>query len=187
MGQYFKAVVADDLSLDTIAAFASDSGNKLMETSYVGNGFPGAVMDAITGTPKRVAWVGDYSDHEKDAGNGAVANLDAKKYHGLYERAYDIAKRGHGEYEDFEAPRFLVNHTRKTFVDMAHRGRKADKWGLTIHPLPLLTATSNGRGGGDYHGSHMDLVGSWAFHLVSAEDTVPDGYTEQVANFWDGR
>ena len=31
-----------------------------------------------------------------------------------------------------------------------------------FHPLPLLTANGNGRGGGDYLGSDMDLVGSWA-------------------------
>ena len=32
--------------------------------------------------------------------------------------------------------------------------------GMRVHPLPLLTADGNGRGGGDYYCLDMNLVGS---------------------------
>ena len=54
---------------------------------------------------------------------------------------------------------------------------------LTIHPLPLLTAEGNGRGGGDYYGSDMELVGTWARDVISVERQVPEGYSELVCNF----
>lgn len=41
--------------------------------------------------------------------------------------------------------------------------------GWTVHPLPLLTAEGNGRGGGDYHEQNPDieLVGTWARDSIS--------------------
>ena len=35
-----------------------------------------------------------------------------------------------------------------------------------LHPLPLLTAVGNGRGGGDYAGINADKIGSWAFDVL---------------------
>ena len=42
------------------------------------------------------------------------------------------------------------------------------KWGGIIHPLPLLTAIGNGKGGGDYRGTCLDLVGHWACDKIEA-------------------
>jgi hypothetical protein len=43
-----------------------------------------------------------------------------------------------------------------------------------LHPLPLLTAEGNGRGGGDYDGPNMDMVGTWARDVISMENEAPD-------------
>jgi hypothetical protein len=59
----------------------------------------------------------------------------------------------------------------------------ADRNGLHIHPLSLLTAEGNGRGGGDYRGAHEDLVGSWARDVISVEREAPAGFTELECEF----
>lgn len=74
-----------------------------------------------------------------------------------------------------------MNHTKKLIVDMSTAA--ADSRGFRIHPLPLLTAEGNGRGGGDYHGAHETLVGSWARDVISIEKELPVGYTRLEVNF----
>jgi hypothetical protein len=75
--------------------------------------------------------------------------------------------------------RFIVNHTKKLYVDK--------NLGLTgsydFHPLPLLTADGNGRGGGDYRGDDLELVGQWARDIISLELEAPLGYEELVCEF----
>jgi len=70
--------------------------------------------------------------------------------------------------------RFLVNHTKKVCIDLkAETGEgywdDTKKCPMIIHPLPLLTCSGNGRGGGDYSGSNMKLVGCWAGDVISLE------------------
>jgi hypothetical protein len=55
------------------------------------------------------------------------------------------------------------------------------KW--IIYPLSLLTATSNGRGGGDYHGKNNDSVGYWLGDKISVELEEPKGFEELVPDF----
>jgi hypothetical protein len=52
-----------------------------------------------------------------------------------------------------------------------------------FHPLPILTAEGNGRGGGDYRGADEDLVGTWARDVISVEMEAPADYTMLVYNF----
>jgi hypothetical protein len=73
--------------------------------------------------------------------------------------------------------RFIINHSKKTFVDK-HKGIK-DNNGWAIHPLPLLTCEGNGRGGGDYRGE-SPLIGSWARDVISVSDTKPKDFEELV-------
>ena len=49
---------------------------------------------------------------------------------------------------------------------------------MCVHPLPLLTACGNDRGGGDYHEGHPNYnrVGEWAFDLIECTDRKPEGY-----------
>jgi len=66
-----------------------------------------------------------------------------------------------------------VNHTKKEYVVKPRKGE--------YHPLSLLTAEGNGRGGGDYRGSGD--VGRWARDIISMEDDIPEGYTAYDPGF----
>ena len=74
--------------------------------------------------------------------------------------------------------RFIVNHSKRLFVD---KTKVPTKDGFTLHPLPLLTAEGNGRGGGDYRDGEP-LVGSWARDIISVEETAPTDYEELLFN-----
>jgi hypothetical protein len=72
----------------------------------------------------------------------------------------------------YESYTYIVNHTKKVYIE-----KKGD-----FHPLPILTAEGNGRGGGDYNGPNMDLVGTWARDVISMEHEAPD-YTRIECEF----
>ena len=77
--------------------------------------------------------------------------------------------------------KFLLNHDSKQFVDLdEYKKLSVDKHGWVIHPLPLLTAVGNDRGGGDFHEGNTgyDNVGIWAWQLLSFEDKPPKGFSK---------
>ena len=67
------------------------------------------------------------------------------------------------------------NHTKKQYVDKTKF--------KCYHPLPLLLAEGNGRGGGDYYGSNEDKIGIWARDVISVEDEKPEGYEEYETGY----
>lgn len=63
---------------------------------------------------------------------------------------------------DDDAVRYIINTDKKEYLDLWRvRGLE-----MTIHPLPLLTVEGNGRGGGDYEGTNMNVIGSWARDFI---------------------
>ena len=56
--------------------------------------------------------------------------------------------------------KYLVNYSKKQYCIIP-----ANKKGWQVHPLPLLTCSDNGRGGGDYC-LDDNRVGSWAFDRI---------------------
>jgi hypothetical protein len=80
---------------------------------------------------------------------------------------------------------YLVNETKGLYVDY-EKVKPTTKWGHRIDPLPLLTAEGNGRGGGDYEGRNMKLVGSWARDVIYVTDNLPEGLTELIPAFEEG-
>lgn len=182
MGQYYIAVILGEKpeggSLEFIRAWLSSyeygNGSKLMEHSYIGNSYVSAVEWLLSPEghfwKSRLVWAGDYADPEADTKT-------------LYDLAQleNEAKEMKPETRDMSAYHFLVNHTKKLYVDK--RKSPDDGRGFRIHPLPLLTAEGNGRGGGDYRGAHEDLVGSWARDVISVEKAAPAGFTELKCEF----
>ena len=189
MGQYYNIIIKEkghrtitayDRTLDGEYTMA-----KLMEHSYYLNPMVNAICEKLYKNPSRIAWVGDYADEEGD-------NLEL----------YSAAWGDNVEYEELHKSffnlngLFLVNHTKKLILDCweylkkSLRQETAD-WcdGWVIHPLPLLTALGNGRGGGDYGGMNKDLVGSWAWdelEIVEWEDVKPlekQGYQQYMVLF----
>lgn len=157
MGQYYNIIIqkrgeerirAYDRHIDGEYTMA-----KLMEHSYYLNDMVNAVAEKLYNQPSRIAWVGDYAEPD----------IDPK----LYKAAWKRSKYGMLHYTPFNlSGLFLVNHSKKLILDCwkyllkcAREGK--DEW--IIHPLPLLTAIGNGRGGGDYRGTNQEAVGSWAW------------------------
>ena len=111
----------------------------------------------------RVVWAGDYADKEPNLDKNLDALAGDEKVITPNER---IAKKY----------RFLVNHTKKQYVDK-------ETLESNIHPLPLLLSEGNGRGGGDYRGSDETMCGLWARDLISVEEESPEGYAQLLCRF----
>jgi hypothetical protein len=176
MGQYYLGVVSEAGSRDEFAtgivgyahAHRLDNGLKLMEHSYLGNAVPGAVEARLAQSPARVVWAGDYADEEPDgttlyfiADQSPLLDGAPVKY------------------------RYLCNLDKGLHVDLD--GIEEEDYGFRINPLPLLCSEGNGRGGGDYHGTSMELVGSWARDLIAVSDTEPENSELLVPGFHEGR
>jgi hypothetical protein len=178
MGQYYIPLFLADKTPEQkkeiirvfMEAYNYNNGAKLTEHSYINNEFVSTVEYHLTTNgmfyKSRFVWAGDYADKEPD----------------LEENLYHIA---HNTKDKFLAPParstkeyfYIVNHTKKEYVD-----KKKHK---IIHPLPLLTAEGNGRGGGDYHGKGEDIIGIWARDVISVEKEIPDAYAEFLCEFED--
>jgi hypothetical protein len=167
MGQYYYAVILDANGWIRVW-MAPGFGAKLMEHSYLGGIGVGTFEWELTPEGRhhmsRVAWCGDYADVEPGLGKNLHLICNERKDLMIAPTAATL-----GEYP------FLVNHTKRQFVDKSKVPKGTG--GFQIHPLPLLTCEGNGRGGGDFDGT-SPLIGSWARDVISAEKTAPADFTE---------
>lgn len=178
MGQYYRPIVLnkkfkEDTEHSCIASMTSwehNNGAKLMEHSYVGNNFVnhfsqliGDESGAYFGYP--VVWCGDYADE--------VNGIDLFSLSESVNVPID-------RYDTKVTYKYIVNLTKKQYVVIPDITDD-----LTIHPLPLLTCSGNGRGGGDYHyGKDLDKVGIWAFDCIGLTNEKPsEEYTELEVAF----
>ena len=170
MGQYYNPVILEK-NKKTVRAFLYswdyDNGLKLMEHSWQGNNFVGAFEAFLYKNPQIVVWAGDYADECK----GRKSNVNA--------RCHEKFKIKPTEQLTKRQSRYVINHTKKQFVDKVNTLKSA--WGWKIHPLPLLTCEGNNRGGGDYRQDDpRNLIGTWARDLISIDGSKPKGYTELI-------
>ncbi len=145
-----------------------DNGAKLMEHSYLTNNFVETVEFLLLDDGE------DYADPE------------AKEGETLYESSQDKNKLGMLIEAIPPNYHYLVNWDRQEFVDKTRCKPINGNWNVNnmrVHPLPLLTAEGNGRGGGDYHGDNKELVGTWARDRISVMKEPPIGFTEIIPNF----
>ena len=154
-----------------------------MEHSYIGNSFVEAVefllIDDGEGNKGRwsgnkIVWAGDYANAEP---------LGANNLYSLAEEKDKLKMLIEAVPENYH---YLVNWDKKQFVDKTKCNPINGVWnikGLKIHPLPLLTADGNGRGGGDYNGEGIDYVGTWARDRISLMKEIPEDFTEIRPNF----
>ena len=172
MGQYYNPIILDALGKIVVwmQAHMYHNGLKLMEHSYLDNSFVSTFEFGLSPEgpyhKSRVVWAGDYADNEPDK--------DTNLYKQCSE--YKLIKPSVKETTRF---RFVVNHTKKQFVDKAKIPASDDE--LVIHPLPLLTCEGNGRGGGDFRGD-TPLIGAWARDVISVEEVAPADFEEIVFN-----
>lgn len=155
------------------------SGIKLTEHSWIGNYFVDGVIDMIYKNPAHVAWVGDYADNKND-----FSEMYTKEDY-EFTWARDNDKSFYAMPASYKEG-FLVNHTKGEILDIAkHIENCTDSQGWCLHPLPLLTAIGNGRGGGDYGRGYInfDKVGIWANDLIEYRKYKPLGYIEVEYHF----
>lgn len=184
MGQYYKPIILTRTGKNVKAWMYSHdykNGLKLMEHSWIGNEFVSTfeslIMPGGLGYKKPIVWAGDYADPEPE-----TVKTPEDKGINLWDKAKDSKKIRPQEGQPPATFRFIVNHTKKEYVDKSKVKGQKMKWDSTdhtwtIHPLPLLTCEGNGRGGGDYHGD-CQLVGAWARNVLSIEKNAPEGYKE---------
>ena len=201
MGQYYRPALLDEQMNVTgwLLCYDFDNGAKLMEHSYMQNEFMDAVGSMIVDQPKRVAWIGDYSNDPWE-GTEEYQKIPQDMFEKVYNSVWGedsektqmnpTEKVEFGDYTGW----YLVNHTSKEFLDMHEvfmrcgqdvectDGTKV-RW--CVHPLSLLTACGNGRGGGNYYYKDPDewMVGMWAFDKVQMTQKEPEGYEQLYPEF----
>ncbi len=183
MGQYYTPTFIDkNDNVQTLYSHDFGSGLKLMEHSWIGNQFANAGISLIKDSPKRVAWIGDYSD---EPCRGSYLNgLSPEEFMNFYEKAMrdtgrvdanNFTNNDKDILDDKNPVGYFINHTKKTYIDISEYYEqnkfryddddpKDEFW--CVNPLPVLTACGNGRGGGDYRDDEDINVGSWAFDLI---------------------
>lgn len=174
MGQYFRPIILaknKKTVLSFLYSHAYSNGLKLMEHSWIGNNFVRAFESLIHKNPQIVVWAGDYAE----PCIGRKTNL--------YQRCLDKLEQHPTTQLIDKDCRYVVNHTKKEFVDTYKVKQITAKWAsdsdFRIHPLPLLTCEGNGQGGGDFFGKDKnEIIGTWARNLISVEPEAPQGYKE---------
>ena len=198
MGQYYIPVIrrrTNNKHVKTLCVFSHeyDNGLKLMEHSYIENNFVNIVLNELVNNPARVIWFGDYS------GPKDIPGLNKHQFKALYQKVWEsdpysasdrifIHAKDALEEFDFDDESYLVNHSKKVFIDLKKYKLEAPEASLfaertegwKINPLPLLTASSNGRGRGDYfpESGFENNVGAWVNDLLEVKWDKPENYEE---------
>ena len=167
MGQYYKPTSVDNM--ESLYSHDYGSMSKLMEHSYINNDFVEIAEYLLSPKGKwhkhSFVWAGDYANGEENSEKN------------LYMIAKEIQLK---DYPEGSSGRYIVNHTKKEYVDKDIVPEDEEGW--KVHPLPLLTCEGNGRGGGDYH-LWNEFIGYWSRDKISVEKEAPKGYTELIPNF----
>ena len=196
MGQYFtpilkKAMANKHYKYTVFYSHEYGNGLKLVEHSYIDNCFVNAVCNELVNNPQKVIWFGDYTE------TGLSLRLTEKQINFLHKISNDekYYLRGGKEQFNWDKQWFLVNHSKQVFINMKAYIESAplsmatyDGWEGKFHPLPLLTASSNGQGGGDYFPNenfeaYAWTVGSWCNDLIELTEKKPEGYDEQYVAY----
>lgn len=197
MGQYFKPVILKHSWKNNKKPVAASLlcydykgwiGAKLMEHSYVGNDLV-EDMVALLGTKFKgypFVWVGDYADEVEI--NGKSADLYTLAGEFIYADYFGDSDKKRAAYKNLWVSKdwyihgfkYLVNYTKKQYCVIPSKS----KTDYVIHPLPLLTSSGNGRGGGDYE-IEDSRVGTWAFDEIGATNDLGEleGFTEINGKF----
>lgn len=195
MGQYYCAV--NPKKREFLSPHDFGNGAKLMEHSYIGNSFLNAVESLLSdgggwhGDP--LVWAGDYGDKGAflEGEKPFVRSTNPEKFRTKDVNLYEFAGAEFTNLNPEAIPQpdsplgnYIVNHTKHEYVRKDSCPK--DKDGYSVHPLSLLVSNGNGNGGGDYRGSSMNLVGTWAGDCISIECEAPENHKEIRPDFEDG-
>lgn len=201
MGQYYKPTALNKGAENPIKwqldSWSFGEGAKLMEHSYVHNPLVRAVEYLLAqdkdGQP--FVWSGDYAENfegfdtnlfdigECENNGDSITKKTARLLPHIMQPSEWMSDTVNYRLDPsvVKEYKYVINHSKKLYVVIPPYEK--DAW--NIHPLPLLTAESNGLGGGDYYSeTNADLVGSWKYDTISVGDEIPSkDYLELKAIF----
>lgn len=194
MGQYYRPTFLKKERKENempimaqLSSYDFGQGAKLMEHSYVGNPLVQAVEYLLAQDKEGVpfVWSGDYAENFEgfdtnlfDIGDTEEIDNKTLKTMPLVETDGWCGKRFEINPNEIKTYKYVINHTKGLYVEIPQQGE------YTIHPLPLLTAESNGLGGGDYWSKKdAELVGSWKYDTISVGDEIPSGFKKLKVKF----
>lgn len=165
MGQYYTPIIKRGKKFKGYYSHHYNNGLKLIEHSYVGNEFTETVMAELFDNPGKLAWVGDYAEEKDVKSEFTLQFIQAEKRFG---RSFDLGKNNYSKPIYLSKPeyRYIINYDKNEYIDMEEYCKMYNRKDFILHPVPLLTAIGNGRGGGDYYGSNMKLIGYWACDTI---------------------
>lgn len=188
MGQYYTGYLeqkGEEPFIFNLKVDGEYTLSKLMEHSWWKNDAVNAFCNLIYHNPGKVSWVGDYADTETRLVDKGI--ITQNRLETIYQRAmHSDNTKGLSKVSFCLDNKFLVNHTRKEYMDLNRYWEKCEQKGWCIHPVPLLTALGNGLGGGDFYIHSRigyDDVGIWADQELSIEDDIPKEYREVLYQF----
>ena len=191
MGQYYQPILGNvyggqckvfDRSVNHEYTFA-----KLLEHSWWNNTFVNAFSEFLYNNPGRVCWVGDYATEPDDFNLNVPAAIPRPNYKKVWGKNVNLLTCAPSDF--ILDGKFLVNFDTRQFIDLdEYKATSVGSDGWIIHPLPLLTAIGNDRGGGDFHkGVGYDKIGSWAWQLLAFLDLPPKDFSKANIRFVEER
>ena len=191
MGQYYMPILGNvyggqckvfDRSVNHEYTFA-----KLLEHSWWNNTFVNAFSEFLYNNPGRVCWVGDYATEPDDFNLNVPAAIPRPNYKKVWGKNVNLLTCAPSDF--ILDGKFLVNFDTRQFIDLdEYKATSVGSDGWIIHPLPLLTAIGNDRGGGDFHkGVGYDKIGSWAWQLLAFLDLPPKDFSKANIRFVEER
>lgn len=172
MGQYYHPIIITDKEKLEFNPHRYGEGLKITEHSSFNTSMVGLVMQYIHDKKRnspRLVWMGDYGEVMRF---GTGNTWQEARYSSNPPDVPNIKK--------IESYRYIINLDKDEYVDLVRCREHGD-----THPLPILTANGIGKGGGDYAGTHMELVGAWAGDRLSVSNDGKDirGKRETEAYF----
>lgn len=172
MGQYYELINVSKSIIDPKRNYVN--GLKLMESCYIPNEQWMVVSMLLAGpwNGDRFVHCGDYSpDAESLFAKAKEIEVDH------YDRSdFPHNPQNYEDYKEFLNSHRLVNYSKKQYTDLASNDGKAIG-GMIIANIPLLTASGNGLGLGDYSGRDQEKVGLWKMDSIGVlpiEDIDPE-------------
>lgn len=198
MGQYYRQLIGNNVGKilsvhNCVGVFPSGekdyNGSKLMEHSWLENDFVNSICKKMYNNPLRIAWVGDYANEVGDFDFDIPSKPNIPNYYDAWsEFVFPIPVVIDSEFSI--DGKFLLNHDKREYIGISDDAylRNSMPQGSSpwiIHPLPLLTAVGNDRGGGDFHegGIGYEYVGTWCWDLLELSDSTPMEYEESLIGF----
>lgn len=193
MKQSYRAVLCDGTDLLRVVPSTYNVPNSLLEQCQIGNPYVNVSYMMLSKRPMRVCWMGEQADYPFDPDVDAYANaLPEEEFRMYYAMAWENTsfhcEIPLGTFRDDMLRKilnlrttgfYLINHTRRTFIDMAAYLSCNQVAGRCCDPLPLLTACGNGRGKAEFPAEQRgyELIGTWAFDLLEYSQHWPgDGF-----------